>query len=270
MPLHVSWPLWDARDYLNNHIADLERKFAANPKAVGLRDMAARMRNDLPTGPRPLTFLGQLFLNEIAAAALPGWPASGSLAFFFAQSPSAWGFDPMSKGHAQVLYFPAGEELVPCQFPADLADELRFPERKVRFEEEWTLPTSLEIGDTYLSIYDTPDYRALCNTLQSESSDDAPIHRCAGHPQEIQRAMQLECQLVTHGIFCGDASGYKDPRRAELEPGTADWELLLQLDSDEKNLNWMWADMGRIYFWVRRQDIEVREFQKGWAILQSF
>ena len=56
--------------------------------------------------------------------------------------------------------------------------------------------------------------------------------------------MRLECQLVTNGIYCGWPSGYKDPRRAELEKGVPDWQLLAQFDSSEARLGWMGADMG--------------------------
>jgi len=38
------------------------------------------------------------------------------------------------------------------------------------------------------------------------------------------------------GLYCGDASGYRDPRGlARLRPGAADWRLLLQVDSQDEN-----------------------------------
>jgi uncharacterized protein YwqG len=82
--------------------------------------------------------------------------------------------------------------------------------------------------------------------------------------------MRLECQLVTNGIYCGDSSGYQDPRRSVLEKGAADWNLLLQIDSDEKQLGWIWGDTGRVYFWARRQDIALAEFDGSWALLQCY
>lgn len=73
--------------------------------------------------------------------------------------------------------------------------------------------------------------------------------------------MRLECQLVSNGIYCGDPSGYQDPRRASLESGAADWQLLIQIDSDADRLGWMWGDMGRLYFWNRRQDLAAANFE---------
>jgi uncharacterized protein YwqG len=79
--------------------------------------------------------------------------------------------------------------------------------------------------------------------------------------------MRLECQLVTNGIYCGNSSGYRDPRAKVLEPGATDWRLLLQLDSDDR-VGWMWGDVGRVYFWAIQQDIAACDFDKSWAILQ--
>ena len=54
-----------------------------------------------------------------------------------------------------------------------------------------------------------------------------------GHPKVIQNEMQLECQLVSNGLYCGDASGYDHPTRKILETGAMDWRLLFQLDTDD-------------------------------------
>lgn len=81
--------------------------------------------------------------------------------------------------------------------------------------------------------------------------------------------MTLECQLVTNGIYAGDASGYKDPRRKELERRVDDWTLLLQIDSD-KNAKMMWGDAGMLYVWIRREHLAAKSFDKAWTILQCF
>jgi uncharacterized protein YwqG len=263
------WPLWDKGEYLNAQIAHLEARFRENPQATGLRDIALQMRQELSRGPVPLLFLGQLALNEIhAVAPLRGWPREGTLSFFY--EPSAWGFDPLARGHCRILYYPAHTELASVPFPTDLVDEARFPRRNFSFVHEWTLPTRIKKDEVDLSIWGSDEYHALCRQVMSSQSDDEPIHRCGGHPQEIQGDMRLECQLVTNGLYCGDSSGYQDPRRSLLEKGAADWDLILQVDSDEKRLGWMWGDLGRIYFWARWQDIEAADFGSSWAILQCY
>lgn len=269
LPRNASWPVWDRRDFLNAKITRLEDQFQANPSATGLRDIALRMRQQLPLGPLPLLFLGQLDLSEIhAAAPLPGWPCEGTLAFF--HEPSAWGFDPLARGHCRVLFFRRDEELAPVSFPRDLPDAERFPHRRLSFMREWTLPTRLKTNAVEMSFWSNEDYHELCRQLMSVLGEDEPIHRCGGHPQAIQGEMRLECQLVTNGLYCGDSSGYQDPRRTLLEKGVADWDLLVQIDSDEERCSWMWYDVGRVYFWARRQDIEAIDFDDSWAVLQSY
>jgi uncharacterized protein YwqG len=269
LPPGAAWPVWDRREYLSANIARLEVQFRANPRATGLRDIATRMRQDLAVGSVPLPFLGQLSLSEVyAAAALPRWPRDGTLLFFC--DPSAWGFDPLARGHSRVLFFGTHETLAQTTAPKDLPEEARFSERRLGFQLEWSLPTRVRTEDGDLSIWGDSEYGDLCRQLMGSLGENEPVHRCGGHPQEIQGDMRLECQLVTNGIYCGDSSGYRDPRRSLLEDGAADWQLLLQVDSDEKRLGWMWGDAGRVYFWARQQDIAAVDFEGSWCVLQCY
>jgi len=85
----------------------------------------------------------------------------------------------------------------------------------------------------------------------------------------MQGDIRLEAQLVTNGLYCGDGTGYADPRRAVLEPGAKEWRLLLQVDTDdEKRPGWMWGDVGRLYFLIHREDLEQLNFNRVWCCLQ--
>ncbi len=167
------------------------------------------------------------------------------------------------------MFFEESEFLFPTTYPDGLADEVKFPNRSVGFECEWTLPTIFESKNDDFEYWRTEEYEELLSRLcEGSSNDSRQIHRAGGHPQEVQCDIRLECQLVTNGIYCGNPSGYKDPRRAELEKGALDWRLLVQFDSDEDKLGWMWGDVGRVYFWARQQDIDATDFNNSWAILQ--
>jgi hypothetical protein len=69
MPTGTPWPIWDKSDYLGRKAARLEEKFRQSPRATGLRDIAARMREESRRGPAPLSFIGQLQLREIQSCA---------------------------------------------------------------------------------------------------------------------------------------------------------------------------------------------------------
>ena len=81
--------------------------------------------------------------------------------------------------------------------------------------------------------------------------------------------MELECELVTNGLYCGDPSGYNDPKAKKLEPNAKNWQLLLQIDSNEEN-EMMWGDGGRLYFWIKKDDLLNKNFDKTWFSLQCY
>ncbi len=72
-----------------------------------------------------------------------------------------------------------------------------------------------------------------------------PLHRLLGYPDDIQEDM--------HRDLAGDLSA---------------WQLLFQMDSDSVP-NTEWGDTGRIYYWIREQDLAKRDFSKVELILQS-
>lgn len=98
---------------------------------------------------------------------------------------------------------------------------------------------------------------------------DGPCHHLGGHSNNVQGDMQLEAQLVMNGLYCGNASGYNDPRAGELERTCEHWSLLLQLDSDD-DAGFMWGDCGMLYYWARSADNARRDFTRVWMTLQCY
>lgn len=245
---------------------------------------------DLPAGfewPRwkdaPLAFIAQLKLFDLSACDLErALPKDGTLAFFYDPMQEAWGFDPGDRGSGRVFHFAPGVELRPAAPPEDLPREGDFHPCRVESLPVLTLPPPdslytdrLGLGwhpaDDPNSPPESPPERSAYFELIEEAEQvlglRAPFHQALGHPRPVQNEMQLECQLVTHGLNCGDSSGYEDPRRAALEKGAMDWRLLLQIDSDD-DASMMWGDLGMVYFWIRADDLRRCDFDKTWSILQ--
>jgi uncharacterized protein YwqG len=145
----------------------------------------------------------------------------------------------------------------------------RFPRRRVSFRRRLTL---VPWESFFFDLQDpgVDRYFELQEAVDAAHGigEDAPNHQLLGWPDQIQGDMRLECQLVTNGLYCGDSSGYEDPRAEELEPGAVDWRLLFQLGSDEEGLGVMWGDVGRLYYWIREQDLVAQRFDTAWTILQ--
>jgi uncharacterized protein YwqG len=182
------------------------------------------------------------------------------LSFFYDAEQRVWGFDPGDAGSWSVLYAPAGTRVTPRAFPADLPDHARYADRRLLPEVEMTFaPWELsEVEALGLSEQDRWTYGELV-----EADDLATIHRLLGHPDPIQGDMQLECQLASNGIDYGD----EDPRTDVLRAGATGWRLLLQVDSDE-DVGMMWGDVGRLYYWLRREDLAAGAWDAAWLILQ--
>ena len=79
--------------------------------------------------------------------------------------------------------------------------------------------------------------------------------------------MELECELTYNKLYCGDGSGYKQAQKLGIRAGAADWELFMQVDSND-DLGMMWGDCGKLYLWIRAQDLAARNFGASWLILQ--
>jgi uncharacterized protein YwqG len=227
---------------------------------------------------RPLDFLLQIQLTDVAPFDTAGpFPQAGLLSFFYDLENQPWGFDPQDLGGYAVRHFPKTSDLRRYP-PPDPQSAL--PEAAIRFWPAETLPFyGSRAGDRLLTdlearIGSEPDFdsldglsRALFGALAPTT--DGPLHQLGGHSHNVQGDMQLEAQLVMNGLYCGNQSGYKDPRAADLARSCEDWTLLLQLDSDD-DAGFMWGDDGILYYWVRSADLARREFSKAWMTLQCY
>lgn len=211
----------------------------------------------------PLAFLCQINLASVNKLDVDHFlPSSGLLSFFYVADQSTWGFDPKDRGSWSVLYF-ADTELYRTPWPEDLDGEAHYTTCSLDFGNGVTIPGWETKAVDELNLSDEEQDRLF---EFADSLGDAE-HHLLGHPQEIQGAMQLECQLASNGLYCGDESGYNDPRADELKSGESDWQLLLQIDSDD-NADWMWGDCGRLYFWITSEDMKLHNFSNCWMVLQ--
>jgi uncharacterized protein YwqG len=216
----------------------------------------------------PLGFVAQIDFAELAAhCALPDFPASGQLFFFYDLLDERWGFDPADKGCSRVLYSPATTVAQPRPTPAELeeygADDQFLAFRKI--DSHPGIQRLVEATEDNEDYYET-NAEAEAELYEAQFRGE-PKHQMGGYPVVEQNdTMELECQLVSHGINCGDAEGRESEKAQQLAPGAQDWTLLLQVDTDWDGM--MWGDCGKIFFWIRSEDLQQRDFSKVWLILQ--
>jgi len=218
----------------------------------------------------PMSFIGQVRVSEVKAHDSEGvLPARGLLYFFYDCEQTAWGYLPAHGEGCKVFYFDGPDtELARTEFPSDLPIGSRYCPCAVRPSREDTLAHIDSLLTEELDL--TPQEReSYWNLLEAVEPPPWPAtaHRLLGHPDQIQGDMQLECQLASNGIDVGGGAGYRDPRAPSLRQGARDWRLLFQVDSEE-NAGMGWGDSGRVYFWIKSQDLEQRDFERVWPVLQ--
>ena len=259
------WTLKNKVNKLAKKTIHLARTFACGgfTKIGGPPDVPAEFEWPVWNG-KSLSFLIQLKFSEINSKnELPDMPTSGLMYVFYEQEKSTWGHEPTDKGSWKILFFPETEKLKSRRYPKDI---------KVRYKVCNLVP---QIINTFPDIGDERIEGLKMNDKQDEWYYDyqqsvynkLPFHQIGGYPYALQGAdMDLDCEIVSNG-FCKDSTEYAEARAKIIEDNKSDWTLLLQIDSDE-NYGMMWGDSGMLYFWIKKQDLKVQNFENVWMILQ--
>ncbi|MBA3974013.1 MAG: hypothetical protein C0504_07320 [Candidatus Solibacter sp.] len=218
---------------------------------------------------RSLPFVAQLDLAAIPQAKELGLPREGSLHFFYEGGGEAWGFRPQDRGSAKVFCTAYRLSESPLRdYPDDVEEEMRF--RGVQLDATTAVASLPDYEDPLLATLGlSQEERDQYFTLLEAWRQKVPPtgHRIGGHPESIQDDPKLQAQIVSNGIDAGTPGGYEQAKELGLWEGAGDWELLLQVDSDE-SAAMMWGDMGRLYFMIRRQDLAQLNFESCWLVFQ--
>ena len=222
--------------------------------------------------PRPLAFLAQFDCARLAGLDPEGLlPRTGLLSFFYELGSQRWGYDPKDAGCARVFWFD-GEPLAPAEFPQDLEEDFRLPELAAELSSGTDAP---DFQDACLALdypFSANDYRFF-DQARRELGYAYPDNRSQllGWPDIIQNNMTLECELVSRGHYLGGSweSVPQEERDTLRVPSVQDWRLLFQLDTVASgDFELMFGDCGRIYFYIRREDLQARRFDRAWLVLQ--
>jgi hypothetical protein len=205
---------------------------------------------------KPMQFLAQVRLRDVARHDSTGLlPRRGSLWVFFGGM-DAYFADPKAPGLARVLFEPEEATLERRSPPAGVTpltpcSVRAFPEATLPFfrteRARALFAADAKLAKRYFEV------RALHATdLRRAPRNDGDVHRMLGHEDAIQGDMTRRMEY--------DAAGADlDTVRPDLEARAAGWRLLLQVDSDRR-LGVMWGDLGRLYFWIREEDLRAARF----------
>jgi uncharacterized protein YwqG len=209
-----------------------------------------------------LTLLGQLRLDDLPPTSLPD---TGSLLFFFALDRMPRGLKEAEAGACRVVHVTEEPE-------EELLRGHALPEMAVAPSVELTLPDESELLELDGWAFD--EWAGLRERLaaaqgvelEERATDYHALHRLLGYPDTYAGGMELDAQLVAHGIDLDDEP-YTNPRTDELSPGAADWRLLLQLSADDE-LGVELDYLERLFVWIRDEDLRIGRFDRVRAFVR--
>lgn len=218
-------------------------------------------------GDVPLSFVAQFNLSEVEPYDVDKLlPPAGMLYFFYDANQQTYGSDPADRAGWKVIYSEVETAaLTRAAVPDALPMTARFNTCAVTFATEPTLPQRPNLIDATLD-WNEDEQNAYSDFMMRfpSAEDHATLHhRLLGHSDDLQDDMHLQVQLVSHGL-----TDDQSPEAAALVSGANDWVLLFQLDSDS-HANMNWASTGLLYYWITRQDLQAKNFDMVWMVLQS-
>lgn len=217
---------------------------------------------------KPLTFIAQFRLSELAPFDLAkALPPEGMLYFFYEVEEHRYDFS--QRDMYKVLFH--NDENLPLERLSHPVAEGKFmtieslAACKIDFSYEATIPTNLWID---LDFHEERTYQYFDLMSEIEKASE-PLHRLLGHPKEIGHDdMQLRCHSIRNGMHSIDRLNHRLPY--EQIVGKYDWQLLLQIDSDPYGIGTIWGDMGCVYYWIRRQDLQAHKFDDCCALFSCY
>ncbi|MDD1369183.1 YwqG family protein [Bacillus sp. MHSD_36] len=205
-------------------------------KMGGIPDLPATFEYPTHKG-NPLQFIAQFNLNDLQNVSIDhDLPRTGMLYFFSVENYFEEDVNPTEAG--RVLYYDVPVEQL------RRADELQtnYNECATTFELTYKLPE--------LFIEDEADSDRFLQLLEELIPDNYDNHQIFGEPFSVQ-----------------DEVLYETGQYMEIDP--QQMTLLFQIDSDTKNCNMMWGDLGMLYFCIGNEDLKNRRFENACCILQT-
>jgi uncharacterized protein YwqG len=215
-------------------------------------------------GGAPQTFVAQVDLADVASLGDEGLlPAAGLLSFFVV--PDFWeDFDPADGGSYKVLFTEDTAELARIEEPAGSGEAARFSAVGLDAVLEGSLLPADMASVFHPELRDGQTLGSYVDLLwAAQGLDDEPKHRMLGHADTIQDDPRLTCEAARRGL--GRAAAFADD---EVRAQAADWQLLLQVDSDSTT-GMEWSDAGALYFLIRTEDLRARRFSLLRGVHQS-
>ena len=196
----------------------------------------------------PMSFIAQINLQEMPNFQTDNeiYPTKGIIYFFYTAYPEAMyedgDFDNNPKTSKVLFYDGEINELIRTQPPKKLSKELQFFSARVTPRLEWSIPESdsFEVNEVLGLSWGEENYDKYWEVFKENFS------------KEYIEGYTSEFHVGMNRLY-----GYHDSVQGEHKG--EGWRLLLQIDSEDST-NMDWDDTGRLYFWIKNNDLKTLHF----------
>ena len=221
-----------------------------------------------------MEFVCQIRLKDLPLPTPHAIPRDGVLSFFSRWSEGIVLFHPEGTSLRRFASPNPPVEQAPAGFFKRLAFEFRrnpdplqtYRSCALTFAPGLSLPDGSATIITQLKMSGADSESYFESVLDEPSgASGKPQHQMFGYASPVQNEMELECDFVRRG----EEVQWSSSPEAFIS-AMRDWILLLQVDTDDykEGPGWMWGDAGMIYFWIHRDDLMSRAFDKVICIAQ--
>ena len=159
-----------------------------------------------------------------------------------------------------------------AEFPEDMEEDFQFPAINIKAHTDLSYPGWSDFIQKFPEEDDDEAFESVQKELNIEEPEECS--KLLGWADVIQDSMYEECDLVTKGYYLGNPEGYAritlDDRQA-AETAMDRWQLLFQLDMVETDdFELMFGDCGRLYVFIKKEDLTARKFENAWGMVQCY
>lgn len=220
---------------------------------------------------RPLSFVAQFDFEELAEYDLEQvLPQKGVVYFFYDFVEEPAGFMVREKEAARILFYEGDTgKLKEREFPEELEEDFRIPRFDIQFTTQSEVPMCEEYEQLTRENVSYGEYDDDVEELGFYRDGDREITKLLGYADLCQGSMLLICEMIRNGIDCHnfDYLQYKD----QYIGAVSDWVLLFQVDTiSNSEFELMFGDNGRLYYYIRKEDLKNKNFEKGWFMTQCY
>lgn len=218
----------------------------------------------------PLAFVAQINLKEVEKYDIEHiLPSKGMLYFFYDFMEESIGCYPEDRNHFEVLYYEGDmSKLEEKDYPPSLEGDFCIPEFSIKFSTHYEVPMCEEYNEITGEKLDYDEYNTVAEIVNLDHDHDQEIFKLLGYADLCQGSMLVECEMVCDGISCGNFDHI--PLREKYKDKASDWILLFQVDTiSNSDFELMIGDTGRLYYYIRKEDLRNKRFDRCWFMTQS-